>query len=368
MATRTLQRLESRVFRVAIERFGVDIDHTWILELPGRRTGVLHHTPVKLLDVDGARYLVALYGQTDWSRNLRAAGGTALLRHRSRTLSIAATELPVVERPRILRAYLDAATRGKTVDILGAGRRDADEGHLRRIAADHPVFRLTVTGEQSDVGSSARWALTSGIAGLLSGGFLILFFTFGRQASGELSTWAWFGPANDLTSALQAFTLIPVALALRDLMPSRRVKRWTRIGVAAMSAATVLPVLLVVGVLPFGVQAPLVTFCFAVMFGWLFAISRAGLRHRVLPLIVARTGMLTSLAVGAGAIVAAVALLLPARSASQYAALAIAGAAAAVAWLAFPVWALLVARVPKRQNSDASVELITEGGNNGRGA
>lgn len=137
------------MFRVAIERFGVDIDHAWILEVPGRRTGVLHHTPVKLLDVDGAQYLVALYGHTDWSRNLRAAGGTARLRHRGRTLSVAARELPAAERPRILRAYLDAATRGKTVDILGAGRRDADEAHLRRIAADHPVFRLTVTGEQS---------------------------------------------------------------------------------------------------------------------------------------------------------------------------------------------------------------------------
>ena len=39
------------------------------------------------------------------------------------------------------------ATRGQTLDILGAGRRDPEEGHLRRIAADHPVFRLTVADE-----------------------------------------------------------------------------------------------------------------------------------------------------------------------------------------------------------------------------
>jgi deazaflavin-dependent oxidoreductase (nitroreductase family) len=359
MARRALHRLESRVFRVAIEQFGANIDNSWILEVLGRRTGVLRHNPVKLLDVDGERYLVALYGHADWSRNLRAAGGVGQLRHRGRTLSIAAEELPADERPRMLRAYLAAATRRKTLDILGAGRRNPDEEHLRRIALDHPVFRLTVTGEQYDVRSAAKWAVISGVAGLLSGGLLIAFFAVGRTANGELTSWAWLGPANDLTSAMQAFSLIPVALALQDLMPDRWVQRWTRVGVAAMSAATVLPVLLVVGVLPFPVQAPMVTFCFGVMYCWLFAISRAGLRAGVLTPHVARTGMLTSAALAVGAIIAALGLLLSKGSVMQYVAFTIAAAGGAVAWLAFPVWVLLIARALTRR-AERPVEFISE--------
>jgi len=49
----------------------------------------------------------------------------------------------------VLRAYLAAATRRKTLDLLGAGRRDPDDAHLHRIAPEHPVFRLTSAGEAS---------------------------------------------------------------------------------------------------------------------------------------------------------------------------------------------------------------------------
>jgi deazaflavin-dependent oxidoreductase (nitroreductase family) len=367
MANRILQRLESRVFRIAIERFGAKIDNSWILEVAGRRTGVPRYTPVKLLDVDSERFLVALYGDTEWSRNLRAARGRAKLRRRRRILPVLGAELPPDERPRILGAYLATATRPKTVEILGAGRRQPDEVHLQRIAAAHPVFRLSLTSdedswvpEESDGGSSrpvasARpdlWAVISGAAGLVSGVFLILFFVVARPFSGEPSPWAWFGPANDLTSALQAGALIPVAVALRDLIGGRDVQRWTRIGVAAMTAATVLPILLIAGLLPFAVQAPLVTFCIAVMFWWLFAISRAGLRTGALPRAVARAGIATSLGFAIGAVIVALALLMPSGSVAQYLAFAVGAVPGVLAWLGFPVWTLLLRSVLNRRIKD----------------
>ena len=147
MTHTTLARLESRLFRIGVERFGLDIDHTWILEVPGRRTGVPRFAPVKLLEVETEHYLVALHHDSDWPRNLREAAGSARLRHRRRIIAVRALELPPQERTRILRHYLDMATRGQTLDILGAGRRDPEESHLRRIAADHPVFRLTLADE-----------------------------------------------------------------------------------------------------------------------------------------------------------------------------------------------------------------------------
>ncbi len=42
----------------------------------------------------------------------------------------------------VLPLYLAGATRTQTLDLLGAGSRDPAEAHLRRIAPDHPVFRL----------------------------------------------------------------------------------------------------------------------------------------------------------------------------------------------------------------------------------
>ena len=147
MTHSTLARLESRLFRIGVERFGLDIDHTWILEVPGRRTGVPRFTPVKVLEVEKEHYLVALHPDSDWPRNLRSAAGSARLRHRRRIVAVCALELPPEDRTPILRGYLAMATRGRTLDILGAGRRDPEEGHLRRIAADHPVFRLTVADE-----------------------------------------------------------------------------------------------------------------------------------------------------------------------------------------------------------------------------
>jgi deazaflavin-dependent oxidoreductase (nitroreductase family) len=142
MGSRTRHRLETRFFRVAIERFGAQIDSTWILEVVGRRTGVARFTPVKLLEIDGERYLVSLWGHTDWSRNLRSVG-MATLRHRGQALRMRAEEVPPPERPRVLRAYLAGATRATTVDLLGSGSREPDAAHLRRIAPDHPVFHLT---------------------------------------------------------------------------------------------------------------------------------------------------------------------------------------------------------------------------------
>jgi hypothetical protein len=54
--------------------------------------------------------------------------------------------------------------------------------------------------------------------------------------------------------------------------------------------------------------------------------------------------MLTSAALAAGAIIAAIGLLLPSGSVMQYVAFTIAAAGGAVSWLAFPVWVLLIAR------------------------
>jgi deazaflavin-dependent oxidoreductase (nitroreductase family) len=71
----------------------------------GRRTGRWRSTPVVVLDHLGGRYLLAAYGDTDWSRNLRAAGGGRLVT-RSRVEEFTAIEVAVEQQPPLIAAYL----------------------------------------------------------------------------------------------------------------------------------------------------------------------------------------------------------------------------------------------------------------------
>jgi hypothetical protein len=90
--------------------------------------------------VDGARYLVAPRGHTQWVRNLRETGeGRLLLGHRSENFR--ATEIPDEEKPPLLRRYLKRWKFESGAFFGGVGPESTDE-ELRRIAPDHPVFRL----------------------------------------------------------------------------------------------------------------------------------------------------------------------------------------------------------------------------------
>jgi deazaflavin-dependent oxidoreductase (nitroreductase family) len=102
-----------------------------MLIVPGRRTGQLRTTPIgRPFELENRRYLVSGRGQTQWARNVRAAG-RCLIRFDGSTESFRATELDGAERDRVVEAY--RRELGRSV-----------EGYFRQIPdpADHPVFRL----------------------------------------------------------------------------------------------------------------------------------------------------------------------------------------------------------------------------------
>src|SRR5437764_14695390 len=63
----------------ALTRMGLSVWGSRVLEVRGRKTGEARRTPVNVLALGGDRYLVAPRGQTQWVRNLRAAGGEGTL-------------------------------------------------------------------------------------------------------------------------------------------------------------------------------------------------------------------------------------------------------------------------------------------------
>jgi deazaflavin-dependent oxidoreductase (nitroreductase family) len=120
---------------------GISVAGSRVLEVPGRKSGQPRRTPVNLMTFEGQRYLVAPRGHTQWVRNLRASGSGRLLVGR-RAEEFSAAELPDAEKMPLLREYL-RRWKWESGQFFGGVGADAPEEELRRIAPDHPVFRIS---------------------------------------------------------------------------------------------------------------------------------------------------------------------------------------------------------------------------------
>jgi deazaflavin-dependent oxidoreductase (nitroreductase family) len=109
------------------------------LEVTGRRSGRTVSLPVAIAEVDGQRYLVSMLGENvQWVKNVRAAGGRAVIRSRGRE-EVHLDEVAVEERAPILKAYLRRAPGARPHVPVS---QDAPLADFARIAGEYPVFRL----------------------------------------------------------------------------------------------------------------------------------------------------------------------------------------------------------------------------------
>ncbi len=114
-----------------------------LLAVRGRKSGEWRTTPINPLEHEGGRYLVAPRGETEWVRNMRAAGGGEL-RLGSKREAIQAVELADEDKPALIHAYLKRWRR-ETGAFFDNISDDAPDEEYRRIAPDHPTFRITTT-------------------------------------------------------------------------------------------------------------------------------------------------------------------------------------------------------------------------------
>lgn len=115
---------------------------TVTLEVKGRRSGMVRSNVVTWVKQDGERYLVSPRGESEWVRNVRAADGEAVIRHRGRQ-RVRLEEVPAEERAPIIKAYL-AKTAMATRAHFGVDPK-AEIEEFEAIAARHPVFRIVMT-------------------------------------------------------------------------------------------------------------------------------------------------------------------------------------------------------------------------------
>src|SRR6266705_6038257 len=88
---------------IAFNRLGMSFGTMHILSIPGRKTGKMRSTPVSVLRVNGQRYILTGL-ETGWVKNARAAGW-GLLSYGRKKERVTLIELPVEERPPILREF-----------------------------------------------------------------------------------------------------------------------------------------------------------------------------------------------------------------------------------------------------------------------
>lgn len=137
-------RLFSPVLKFLIDA-GVPLGFNKLVTIRGRKSGLPRTTPLAVIEVRGRRWVWSPWGESQWVRNLRAAG-RATIAIRNRTEDVTATELNPTERVEYFRDVLGPLARSipfglqfiRLVD--GVDLRDpvaAAEG--RRVFELHPV-------------------------------------------------------------------------------------------------------------------------------------------------------------------------------------------------------------------------------------
>jgi len=135
---RRLARIWAAVFSLGLPT------RRWVtLEVTGRRSGRTTRFPLGMARLDGRWYLVSMLGEhCNWVRNVRAAQGVVTLRH-GRAIRCRLQEVPVGERPPILRRYLQQVPGARPHFPVS---RHADITDFEAIASRYPVFLVRRLG------------------------------------------------------------------------------------------------------------------------------------------------------------------------------------------------------------------------------
>ena len=122
-----------------IHSLGISPNYLVTLEVVGRKSGKTIGFPLVMTVMNGERYLVAMLGEdTNWVKNVGAAGGRATLRH-GITEQVRLKEVDVSQRAPILKAYLQIAPGARPHMAIS---KDAPISEFEKVAVQHPVFRV----------------------------------------------------------------------------------------------------------------------------------------------------------------------------------------------------------------------------------
>ncbi len=134
-------------------RLGVHIGSFALLTVRGRKSGKPIESPIAIFVQEGKRYLITPYGEVNWVRNLRAAGGEATITRSRRTEKIHAIELPPETAAPIFREAVRSGPPGIPAVLIRVYRSlfvlpylnvtaNSSLEEFEREVLAHPVFLL----------------------------------------------------------------------------------------------------------------------------------------------------------------------------------------------------------------------------------
>jgi deazaflavin-dependent oxidoreductase (nitroreductase family) len=123
-----------------LAELGISIAGTRALRVRGRKSGKTRAVVINLLTVDGVDYLVSPRGNTQWARNVRAAGVVEVGPRWRRQLA-QVSEVDDAAKPELLRRYL-ARWYWQVKDYVAGLTPDSTDEQLLAGAPTIPVFAL----------------------------------------------------------------------------------------------------------------------------------------------------------------------------------------------------------------------------------
>jgi deazaflavin-dependent oxidoreductase (nitroreductase family) len=134
---------------VALTSLGLGPRDVVTLQVRGRKTGKVRRIPILVTRFQGEDYLVALAGESQWVRNVRAAGGEAVIRRRG-AKRVRMEELAPGDRAEVIAEYLRAGARRGGPEAAARQARyyfgldpDPSLDEIGSIVDYYPVFRIS---------------------------------------------------------------------------------------------------------------------------------------------------------------------------------------------------------------------------------
>lgn len=131
------QRIMNLIFSFMVRTGLIPKGH--LISVVGRKTGIIHTTPIFVLQHEGQRWFVAGYNQSDWVKNLRVAGWCILFHnHSQERVEVIEIQKPEVQAPLLREFVRRAPGAGKAFTLS----KDAPISEYIAIADEHPVFQI----------------------------------------------------------------------------------------------------------------------------------------------------------------------------------------------------------------------------------
>jgi deazaflavin-dependent oxidoreductase (nitroreductase family) len=123
-----------------LAELGISLFGTRALYVRGRKSGKQRAVVINLLTVDGVDYIVSPRGNTQWVRNVRAAG-VVETGPRWRRVSARVTEVDDAAKPELVKPYL-ARWYWQIKDVVVGLTPESTDEQLRAAAPLIPMFAL----------------------------------------------------------------------------------------------------------------------------------------------------------------------------------------------------------------------------------